>query len=182
MAVLEQAKVNRELQRLGLGHLKDPNLIANMAYLVRDHAHFRGILMHMPMPDRKEAYDCLAPKLRFKAKSLEDYEIEARYLAEKNQLPQYNPSTLEAKEWGSRNVGREEVIQPKLERIAEESINRDLREEQAKIQNTLVCHKCTQVKQFRMKTRRTLFKIAAEAGWFIDNLQAFCPDCKPKLN
>lgn len=100
MPVLQgKTQVNRELQRLGLGHLKDPNLIENMAFLVRDHAHFRGILMHMPMPERKEAYDALAPKLRFKALSLEDYEIAARTLAEQKQLPHYDPKTLEAKEW-----------------------------------------------------------------------------------
>src|ERR1035438_2162117 len=172
-------KVNRELQRLGLGHLKDPNLIANMAFLVRDHDHFRGILMHMPNPDRKEAYDCLAPKLRFKAKSLEDYEIESRRLAEEKQLPHYDPKTLEAKEWKPQEI---ETAEHKLAEVAEEAINRDLREGQATIQNTLVCHKCTKMQQFRMKHRSSLFKIVAEAGWFIDNLKAFCPDCKPPIN
>lgn len=106
-AVQNKKLVNRELQRLGLGHLNDPNLIAQMAYLVRDHDHFRGILMHMPPGDRHEAYKCLAPKLRFKALSLEDYEIQSKQLAEKNQLPEYNAATLEAKEWGSRNVSTE---------------------------------------------------------------------------
>jgi len=164
---------------MGLGHLKDPNLVANMAYLIRDHAHFRGILMHMPMPDRKDAYEALSPKLRFQAKSLEDYEIESRTLAEQKQLPQYDPKTLEAKEWAPQEI---ETQEHKLARMAEEAINRDLREGQAKIQNTLICHKCTKSIIFRMKLRSSLFKLAAEAGWFIDELKAYCPDCKPKMN
>ena len=174
----QRKQVNRELQRLGLGHLKDPNLINQMAFMIRDHDHFRGILMHMPMPARKEAYDALSPKLRFTAKTLSDYEIESRMLAEKNQLPQYDPKTLAAKEWAPQEFETEEH---RLAKVAEESINRDLREGQAKIQNTLICHKCTKQKQFRMKHRSSLFKLAAEAGWFIDDLRAFCPDCKPTI-
>jgi hypothetical protein len=50
------------------------------------------------------------------------------------------------------------------------------------VQNTLICHKCTKQQKFRMKYRSSLFKLAAESGWLIDNLKAFCPDCKPRIN
>jgi hypothetical protein len=91
-------QVNRELQRLGLGKLSDPKLFDQMAFLVRDHGHFRGMLMHETPFDRSEMYKCLAPRLRFKALPLDVYEAQSKRLAEEKQLPQYNPSTLEVKE------------------------------------------------------------------------------------
>jgi hypothetical protein len=126
LPVQDKKQVNRELQRLGLGHLNDPALIAQIAFLVRDHDHFRGILMHMPMPDRKEAYECLAPKLRFRAKSLEDYEIESRTLAEMKQLPQYDPKTLEAKEWRPQEfkTSRFDDLPPCTQRVCQKCQNR----------------------------------------------------------
>lgn len=179
----DQRQVNRELQRLGLGHLKDPNLIANMAFLVRDHDHFRGILMHMPMPDRKEAYECLAPKLRFKAKSLEDYEIESRTLAEIKQLPQYDPKTLEAKEWKPQEFHTQialEVTPNALTAIAERAISTDLREATANQQLTLVCRQCTFEQSWRVKRRSSAYKLARQDGWEVDKHTALCRLCKPK--
>ena len=179
----DQRQVNRELQRLGLGHLKDPNLIANMAFLVRDHAHFRGILMHMPMPDRKEAYECLAPKLRFKAKSLEDYEIESRNLAEQNQLPQYDPKTLEAKEWKPQEFKTsrfDDESKPSLAAVAERAISTDLREATANQQLTLVCRACTFEQSWRVKRRSSAYKLARQDGWLVDKHTALCRNCKPK--
>jgi hypothetical protein len=210
-SVLERSKVNRELQRLGFGSLKDPSLPLQFAVCVRDHAHFRGILMHIPEGmDRKKWYEALAPNLRFKAKPLADYEAESKRLAEQNQLPTYDPATLEAKEFkpqefstitkcrvceiaGSKyclehgpkestSAAPEKKPISKLTAVAEEAINRDLREGQARVKNTLICHKCTRQQEFRMKHRSSLFKIVAEAGWFIDNLKAYCPECKPPIN
>ncbi len=235
----QRNKVNRELQRLGFGNLKDPRLHLQFAAVIRDHAHFRGILMHIPEGlDRKQWYEALAPNVRFKAKPLADYEMESKQLAEQNQLPTYDPKTLEAKEFKPQEfkTQRDDVIcelceanhavtgdgkwhhygtpeqcvcatsrfvpdgynlapyrmkptwptvdevADKLATVAEEAINRDLREGQAKVQNTLICHKCTKQQKFRMKYRSSLFKLAAEAGWLIDNLKAFCPDCKARIN
>lgn len=181
-------QVNRELQRLGLGHLKDPNLMDQMAYLVRDHAHFRHMLMHMPVPDRHEAYKCLAPKLRFKAWPLEDYEIESKQEAEKLQLPEYDPKTLEAREWGSRNVETPEFkAQPRsvLDEAAEKSIARDLREAGSQFQLTLVCFLCTFEQKWRMKRKTSGHKLAKNDGWtFTDNgKKAICFACsKKRLN
>jgi hypothetical protein len=97
-AVQQVAKVNRELQRLGLGKLSDPKLFDQMAFLVRDHDHFRGLLMHEEPSVRAQMYQCLGPRLRFKAKPLEDYEAESKRIAEEKQLPQYVPETLECRE------------------------------------------------------------------------------------
>jgi hypothetical protein len=197
----QRNKVNRELQRLGFGNLKDPRLHLQFAAVIRDHAHFRGILMHIPEGlDRKQWYEALAPNVRFKAKPLADYEMESKQLAESNQLPSYDPVTLKVEEFKvpqfdsefrrieefdkarADNRGKNELLpQDKLASVAEEAIHRDLREGQAKMQNTLICHKCTKQQVFRMKYRSSLFKLAAEAGWLIENLKAFCPDCKPTV-
>jgi hypothetical protein len=97
-AVQNKAQINRELQRIGLGKLSDPKLFDQMAFLVRDHDHFRGMLMHEEPSNRKQMYDCLASRLRFKAKPLYDYEAESKRIAEEKQLPQYNPKNLELRE------------------------------------------------------------------------------------
>src|ERR1017187_8360128 len=91
--------VNKQLQKLGFGTLKDPNLFDQMAMVIRDHTHFRRLLMAVEQDQRHVAYEALASKLRFKANSLEDYEIESRTLAEQNQLPHYDPKTLVATEF-----------------------------------------------------------------------------------
>jgi len=226
-AEVNSVLVNKELHRLGFGTLKDPNLFEQMAVCIRDHTHFRRLLMAVEPGQRHIAYEALHAKLRFKAKPLEDYVIESRTLAEQNQLPHYDPKTLAVTEWKPQefHTRRTDVIcelceaneavtgdgkwhrygtpeqcvcaenwlypdgysvapshSRKLAAVAEEAINRDLREGQAKTQNTLICHKCTKQQTFRMKSRRSLFKIAAEAGWFIDHLKAYCPECKPTLN
>lgn len=97
-AVQNVRQVNRELQRIGLGKLDNPKLFDQMAFLVRDHDHFRGMLMHETPSDRAQMYECLAPRLRFKAKPLADYEAASKRIAEEKQLPQYNPANLECRE------------------------------------------------------------------------------------
>jgi hypothetical protein len=169
------AKVNKELQRLGFGTLKDPNLFNQMAMVIRDHTHFRRLLMSVDEGQRHIAYQALAAKLRFKPWPLEDYIIESRTLAEQNQLPHYDPKTLSLKEFEVQNVKTE------LEAVAEEAIDRDLREGQATQQVELVCKKCTRAQKFRVKSRRTLYKLAAEHGWFIEDKDCFCPKCKPQV-
>src|ERR1035441_7780363 len=79
--------VNKQLQKLGFGTLKDPSLFDQMAMVIRDHTHFRRLLMAVDEGQRHIAYEALALKLRFKAKPLEDYITESKILAEQNQLP-----------------------------------------------------------------------------------------------
>jgi hypothetical protein len=107
-AVQQVAKINRELQRLGMGKLSDPKLFDQMAFLVRDHDHFRGMLMHETQEVRNQMYQCLAPRLRFKALPLDVYEAQSKRIAEEKQLPQYNPSNLECREIRPYHVKSEE--------------------------------------------------------------------------
>jgi hypothetical protein len=115
-AVQPVAKINRELQRIGLGKLSDPKLFDQMAFLVRDHDHFRGMLMHENPSDRAQMYQCLAPRLRFKAKPLADYEAESKRIAEEKQLPQYVPETLECREIRPYHMKSEEFAKEERSR------------------------------------------------------------------
>lgn len=176
--VQDVKQVNRELQRLGFGTLKDPTLADQFAACIRDHAHFRGILMHIPQGlDRANWYQALSLKLRFKAKPLADYELESRQLAEKNQLPEYNPTTLEVKEWKPQEI---ETQEHKLARLAEKSIAQDLREQGATQQLRLTCRQCTFEQVFRVKRRSSAYKLARQDGWQVDKHTALCRSCKPK--
>lgn len=127
-AVQNKAQINRELQRIGLGKLSDPKLFDQMAFLVRDHDHFRGMLMHEEPSNRKQMYDCLAPRLRFKAKPLYDYEAESKRIAEEKQLPQYNPKNLECREIRPYHLKSEEFQAMENERRQSEAFVGSMRE------------------------------------------------------
>src|ERR1035438_7957154 len=100
--------VNKQLQKLGFGTLKDPSLFDQMAMVIRDHTHFRRLLMAVDEGQRHIAYEALALKLRFKAKPLEDYITESKILAEQNQLPHYDPKTLVATEFKPQSFETDE--------------------------------------------------------------------------
>jgi hypothetical protein len=129
MPVLQnKSQINRELQRLGLGKLSDPKLFDQMAFLVRDHDHFRGMLMHEEPANRKQMYDCLAPRLRFKAKPLYDYEADSKRIAEEKQLPQYNPKNLELREIRPYHLKSEEFQEAEKLRRETEAFVESMRE------------------------------------------------------
>lgn len=167
--------VNKELQRLGFGTLKDHNLFDQMAMVIRDHQHFRRLLMSVEQGQRHIAYEALAAKLRFKAKPLEDYEIESRTLAEQNQLPHYDPRTLAVTGWKPQEIQTQEF---KLAKVAEQAIDRDLREAQATQSCKLACFRCTYEQSFRVKKRSIMPKVARDHGWtFPARDRAMCRAC-----
>lgn len=167
--------INKQLQKLGFGTLKDPNLFAQMAMVIRDHTHFRRLLMAVEPGQRHTAYEALASKLRFTAKPLEDYEIESRTLAEQNQLPHYDPKTLAVTAFKPQVIETEEY---RLSKVAEEAIDRDLREAEATQECTLVCAGCTREQKFRVKKRSAMPKVARQYGWmFPSRDKALCMAC-----
>lgn len=171
--------INKQLQKLGFGDLKDPTLYIQFAACVRDHAHFRGILMHMPQPERSKWYEAMRPHLRFNAKPLFDYEMESRTLADQNQLPSYNPATLECREYSPAQIETEEF---RLAKIATEAIETE-KHEKARGRLTLVCTKCTVSQTFYHEQRKIAQKDAHEAGWRWDERNGtkrmFCPEHVP---
>lgn len=151
-----------------------------MAMVIRDHTHFRRLLMAVEQGQRHIAYEALASKLRFTAKPLEDYEIESRALAEQNQLPHYDPKTLAVTEFKPQVIETEEYRKlhdreprtwredqeaSRLAKVAEEAIDRDLREAEATQECTLVCKACTREQKIRVRKRSSMPKIARQYGW-----------------
>jgi hypothetical protein len=66
---LEKRRMNEHLQSHGLGSLDDPTILLQLAVMVRDHDHFRAVLMKVTADKRALCYQALAPKLKFKAKA-----------------------------------------------------------------------------------------------------------------
>ena len=201
--------VNKQLQKLGFGTLKDQSLFDQMAMVIRDHTHFRRLLMAVEEGQRHIAYEALASKLRFKAKPLEDYITESKILAEQNQLPHYDPKTLAVTEFKPQSFETDEYKEsnrPKLDydplsklsarpsgtvqdraegsrlsKAAEEAIDRDLREARATQECTLVCATCTYEQKFRVRKRSSMPKVARQYGWTFPTVEkALCRACSPK--
>jgi len=176
--------INKQIQKLGFGTLKDPNLFDQMAVCIRDHTHFRRLLMAVDPEQRHIAYEALHNKLRFAAKPLEDYVTESKILAEQNQLPHYDPKTLAVTEWKPQEIETQEYKQEvsvrdkKFITIAEEAIDRDLREASATQQCILTCAHCTYEQEFRVKKRSAMPKVARQYGWtFPTTDKALCRAC-----
>jgi hypothetical protein len=162
-----RAKMNDFLAKKGLGGLDDPNLFHQMAFLIRDHEHFRGILMLVPPQDRYTAYTALAPKLTFKAKPLDDYEAEAKYEAERKQLPVIDSRTGELREFKA----------PDINELATKAIKDAEKAETAKGNLRLTCSKCTAYGTFPAKNRVQAYFDAKVLGWMVEGETAICPKC-----
>jgi hypothetical protein len=88
----EHRRINKLLASHGLGRLEDgAGLVAQLAFLVKDHEHFRQLLEASEPAERVSMYDAMTPSLRFPALPLDVYMAETRAIAERKQLP-----TLEA--------------------------------------------------------------------------------------
>ena len=80
-------RINQTLGEHGLGQLDHPGLVNQLAYFVRDHEHFRSLLVACEPDKRTGMFDAMAPNLRFQARTLEQYLMEARQDAEARRLP-----------------------------------------------------------------------------------------------
>lgn len=151
---------NRHLMKHGFGKLDDPNLIHQLAYMVKDHDHFRSVLTTVEPDKRYECYTAMTPHLRFKAKALDVYIMEAAQLA-----------------------GLRESNQSPLDVLASEAIQRN--EQEAKIKGSLhlECSRCTTEAYFPAKNHAEATKEAAKVGWgkAMDRkdktVLTFCPKC-----
>lgn len=155
-------EINKYLQRHGLGKLEDPNTMHQLAFLVRDHAHFRSILAKLMPAKRKLCYDAMAGNLNFTAKSLETYIAEAAAEADRQNLPLYDSETGTITERkGSLELAAEQAIRlgPDAKAL------------------TLHCSLCTAKGVFPALTRMQATQNAVEAGWHKKDGLTSCPEC-----
>ena len=155
--------INKQLKQLGIGSVYDPHLMVSLAFLVKDHEHFRQVLMAVPPDKRTLCYDSLRPHLRFEPKSLFDYEADARTAASEKELKH----VLE--------------LRDPLETIAEQALARQRVNEHQTNALVLICKGCTVEMAFPGDTRREAIRAAVIAGWTrsggsIKN-GILCPSC-----
>ena len=83
----ETNAINRVLKAWGLGSLDSPGSVQALARAVQDHGHFGELLRACDPRLRREMYDAMSPHLRFPARTLESYIIDAKQHAESMQFP-----------------------------------------------------------------------------------------------
>jgi len=156
---VKRAQLDRALKQRGLGGIEDPNLVHQMGFLIRDHEHFRQVLMAVVPENRVMAYEELRAYLRFEAKPLHVYLAEAADLA-----------------------GRKEQNQTPLEVVAEEAIKRN-RLQQAGVGNlTLTCARCTKQGIFTGDRRWAAVNEAVARGWMRKDGKVLCGECAKAAN
>jgi len=170
----DRQKINHELKTLGFGALEDRNLYAQIATLYPTHEAFRGLLMSTAPAERRKAYECLKPHLSFTPRSLEDYEMEVKQRAEREQWDVWDGSAF-PKPFKPGEIKSEEH---RLAEAATEAIKLS----EAKGFLTLECVRCTREQGYSGKTRKAAFKDAHRDGWRASEHppEMLCPACAPK--
>ena len=199
LSKLERARINKYLQSHGLGGLDDPTLNVQLAFFVRDHEHFRSVLLRVDPAERVNCYNALAPKLRFQAKPLEDYIREGKEIAEKEQLPSYDEKTFEVKPFspgpisetakealsGKTKEEREAAAKAKKEQAQLDRVNDRIAEQHgqeiARGRLEVCCNKCLFGVTVYAADRIDAYRTLASNGWHLDGDKAYCPDCRSPI-
>lgn len=174
MLPLEKQKaVNRLLGEAGLGQLSDPGLIPQLASFVRDHAHFRSLLVACEPEHRYDMYQALAPRLAFKARTLDEYIAEARNDAAARQLPTVDEDG-KFRPYSVPEIGERPVI----EAVVQEAVEAALLPKHLR----LMCSKCTREATFHGVYKSDTVEAARKAGWLLTYVSGepkeICPDCR----
>lgn len=154
-----QFAINHFLRSNGLGDLSQAGaLMTQLAFFVRDHAHFLALLIACEPKERHHMYDAIAPNLRFKAKPFATYLIEAAQDAERRQLPTIGEDghfrPFRAPEVKTEPAGSDAAI---ATAAAIEAV--------AKARLWMVCALCTTEDVFRGITKEDAVRDARKAGW-----------------
>jgi hypothetical protein len=168
MANRNRQKINNLLGGYGLATMDNPRgMVQQLGFLVRDHDHFRQMLVKCEPEHRTSMYESLKPYLRFPAKPLEDYIIAAKQDAEARQLPV---------------LGEDGQLHPfKVGEIRTDGVEEAAVEQLAKVRLHVVCRKCTKEAVFSGLRKIDAVNEARLAGWVhyeIDGVgREVCPDC-----
>lgn len=166
----EHTAINRMLMSHGLGRLEDgPGLLAQLAYVVQDHEHFRSLLARCEPGERRNMYESMRPYLSFTAKPLDVYMAEAGTSAEARQLPVQAPD-------GTLQPFHAPVVQSD-DYIAQQAVNKAL----ARVRLVLTCRRCTQQGEFIGDRKVDAVYAARDAGWAVEVADGtglvICPEC-----
>lgn len=159
----DQKKIDRALKTRGLGGLDDPNLMKQLAFLVRNHEHYSKLLVHLDPVKRKECYDATSPYLRFKPKPLEDYvRAGAERFERESQKHAY-------------------ITQSEIDIMAQDAIRKQQAIDQNKGLLKIYCETCPREEGFIGTTAKDAYAAARLDGWRkVIKLQRdyfLCPQC-----
>jgi len=165
----EKRKLENELMVMGLAGLDDPELIQQMADLVSNwpgdkHDYMRDLLNECEPEKRYELYHAIAPKLRFKALSLPQYEAQIG---------------LKAGQMVSQGRMRVEGQAPRAIEIGGHRLPVVSKHEADAVVATVRCHRCPKVDKFIADTPAGAMIEARKAGWTREKgvNKETCPEC-----
>lgn len=170
----DRIRLNHVLGRIGLGQLNDPGLVGQLAFFVRDHEHFRQLLVKCVPEERRHMYEAMRPHLRFAAHSLDQYISDAARIAEQRQYPVVGED------------GRLHPFRPAEITTEAAVIQNAIAESLAKEHLHLVCRKCTREEVFHGARKSDAIANARAAGWTYDEIKGdgreICPKCPATRN
>src|ERR1035438_2532159 len=140
-------KIDRALEKQGFGGVDDPTLMKQLAFMVRDHDHFRNILVTVAPEKRHDAYEALRPEIkRFVPKALDVYLAEAADLA------------------GRKEAGAKYDVTD-LDRLATDAIRKAQAVAEKKGLLKLTCITCDRSESFTGKSADEAYAAARVDGW-----------------
>jgi hypothetical protein len=155
-------------------------LLPALGGLIKDHAHFRDLLMVCAPEQRGNMYESLRCNLNFRPHPLDVYVSEAGRIAEGKQLPTQDP------EGNMHAYQAPEIGEPATEKPDQASL--DILTAQRAVDAAvprehlmLTCRKCTRVAYFEGWNKALAIHAAREAGWTWDEVKGdgveVCPLC-----
>jgi hypothetical protein len=146
----------------GLGSLDDSGSVQRLARMVQDHEHFGELLRACEPALRREMYEAMSPNLRFPARSLESYIIDAKEHAASMEFPTLDESG-NLKPYTMPTIGSwlAGPIDPQFELYA-------------------VCSRCDKASIFFGERKADAISAMRHAGWAWNELAeqaCLCPDC-----
>ncbi len=185
----QRKRIDGLLSSLGLGALDQPmRLCGELAAYVRDHDHFRLLLMACEPQERANMFDAMRGNLRFRPRTLDAYIAEAGAIAEAKQLPlqdadgnlhPFMPPVIESQ--AQRDSRAFIDAQNELDQADLANATAAVNEARANARLLLTCRKCTRQEVFASDTKANAVFAAREAGWTYDELNGtgaeICPSC-----
>jgi hypothetical protein len=161
------SQIDRALKKQGLGGIDDPTLARQFAFLVKDHEHFRKILLGSPPEKRQALYETLRVEIegikRFVPKPLDVYMAEGADLAARKEQGQV---AYEASD---------------LDRLATDAIRKAQAIKEKKGLLKLTCRTCDREESFIGNSAVEAYAAARVDGWrvVIQLMQesVLCPRC-----
>lgn len=166
----EANAINRVLKARGLGSLEEPGTAQKLATLVKDHRHFGSLLKACEPVLRQQMYDAMSPYLKFPAKPLYDYIVDAKEYAAAAELPTIDEQGNLHQYYPPEVRSNQDVIDTAVNAIEALTAHGYL---------DVICCRCTKAARFYGLNKAESIWKARNASWAYNELDGaeICPDC-----